>query len=187
MAKEETDDLFEGTTDGDESVEQSGDTEVPAPVTGADSDESSDPKVDDKDKRIRDLMSRAQKAEAALAKASKAQPKDDTPAPEAEADGEDEFASYMRESVRRQIHGEFGLDDFGIEVSAVAGNSVAEMRKSAQAQKRMVETLETKLRSKVLEEHGLNPDIEIQPEKKVDFASMSNEDFEKWYEARKNR
>lgn len=182
----EEDDLFEGTTDSDTTDSGSGDEEPAPQKTGDGADESSNSKDD---KRIRDLMSRAQKAEAALAKLQKEKgedvtgaggSKDGAAAQAPEAAPVDEFTEYMRETVRKQMFDELGLADYGLKPESIKGSTIAEMRASFAEQKALIDTIQTHERSRVLKEHGLTPDIGSTPETKVDFASMPADEFEKW-------
>jgi len=174
--KDETDDLFDGIMDGDDSGGDDGadGADATSPASGS-SDEG-------KDKRIRDLMSRAQKAEAELAKVRKAQ--ETNPKPEGSQPAapqiSDEFSAYMRESVRRQIFADAGLADLGLDTSAIEGRTVEEMQASAKRYSDLLGGLRDQVRDQVLKEHGLSPDAGGgSGGTAVDYAALTPEDFEK--------
>jgi len=173
MAKEDADDLFDDVLDDDGSDSGSA-AEGDALQDGKSaSDGSSDPK----DKRINDLMSRAQKAEAEAAKLRNQLAKGKDSAGD---DKESDFEAYMRESVRRTIFAESGLSVFGLEPNVIEGATVAEMQASAKRQKDLIEKMRTTVRGEVLTEHGLSPDAAGGvPDKPIDYAGMSDEEFQK--------
>ncbi len=138
------------------------------------------------DKRISDLQSKADKAEARANKAEAALAKTvsrgDGEAPKVQSDPEREaLMSELRDASLDAVFAEFAeLKDYGVDRSLIEGRTRAEMREAATALVGLVKSVETKARNRVLKEHGIKAEpagATRQPPK--DFASMSNEDFEK--------
>lgn len=175
---EELDDLEEsGATD-------EGGEDAP-PTTDNDNSES-------ESKRIADLMSkwqkaeaRAQKAEAALGKKSGGQ----TKGKKASTDFMSEFEAFAREDARaRLFNSDPRFAKYGLEPSVIAGESIEDMQASAQRQIKMLDSLESRIRNEVLTEHGLDAGVSGAGKgggsSLPDFGSMSDEDFEKLIQRR---
>lgn len=161
---EEIDESTDDTADGDDSA--AGDSKA----KGAE------------DKRIRDLQARADKetarankAEALLASRG-----------ESGADGSNDperaaLVTELREASLDAVYGEFAeLKEYGIDRALIEGATRAQMRESATSLVGLVKGVETKVRNKVLREHG----IKAEPAGSArsapkDYGSMSDEDFEK--------
>ena len=138
------------------------------------------------DKRIRDLQSqkdkaeaRANKAEAALAKALNA---GEGAAKEGSKDPErDALLVELRESSLDAVFGEYAeLKSYGIDRNLIEGRTRAEMRESATALVALIKSVATRERNRVLKESGITPEpagSTRTPPK--DWGSMSDEDFEK--------
>lgn len=177
--EQEQDDLFDGLDGGN--TDDSGSDES-APQDGG----TPDPKDS---KRVNDLMSkwqseqaRANRLEAELA-AAKGQQKGDAGDGTASDGAGNEFVEFQRELTRKAL---FDSDPrfaaYGLDPSAIEGQTVAEMRASVERQKKLVDAVETKARNKALREHGIAPDAGAGSggsAKPVDYDSMSKEDFEK--------
>lgn len=167
--------------------------------SGSDKNAPPDDKTpeDNSGKRINDLMSRAQKAEARAAKAEAAlAAKGEATAPtdKDDADGKsgsgDEFVDFARENARTTL---FNSDPrftaYGLTAEAITGKTIAEMRQAFAAQKKLIDGIETAARQSVLREHGLDPEVSVgsASEKAPDFTSMSQEEFEKFLNKRDQR
>ena len=135
------------------------------------------------DKRISELQSKADKAEARANKLEKLlSGRDDG------GDGKDGkdperavLMTELREASLDAVYGEFeALKEYGIDRTLVEGTTRAEMRESATSLVGLIKNVETKARNKALREHGIKAEpagATRQPPK--NFASMSDEDFEK--------
>lgn len=176
----DTDDVLddlEGSADAD------GTNDAP-PSTDNDSAEA-------ESKRIRDLTSlwqkaeaRAKKAEAAAARAQGRgmQTKGRTASAEI-----DEFAAFAREDARLRLHrSDPRFEKYGIEPTAISGTTLEEMKASFDAQRKVVDGLESRIRNEVLREHGFDLDVGGSNTESAlpDFGSMSPEDFAKFVERR---
>jgi hypothetical protein len=153
---------------------------------------------DNSEKRINDLMSKAQKAEARAAKAEAAlkaaqsgeAPKDKDVADAKPAEGGDEFVQFARENARNTLFGsDPRLADYGLTAESIGGETVAEMRASLAAQRKLIDGIESAARNKILREHGLDPEVSTgaASEGAKDFAAMSNEEFKKFLAERDAR
>lgn len=144
------------------------------------------------DKRVNDLMgkwqaeqARANKLEQELAAARGQQPapKPDggKPADGASSDAA-EFIEFAREDARRRLfESEPKLAAAGLEMSAIAGSTLGEMKESLKRQKALVEGMESRVRSSVLREHGLDPEVVAGAHDRVPgLAEMSDADFAKF-------
>lgn len=154
---------------------------------------------DNSEKRINDLMSMAQKAEARAAKAEAAlkaaqsgeqAPKDKDVAGAKPASGGDDFVEFARENARNTLFGsDPRLAEYGLTAESIGGETVAEMRASLAAQKKLIDGIESAARNKILREHGLDPEVSTgaATEGAKDFAAMSNEEFKKFLAERDAR
>ena len=181
MTAEQDDLLVEGDEDG----------EQPETSGSADNDAPQDPK----DKRINDLMSKWQAAEArATAAESKLKaPKagdaggDNAPVPEQAPAVDDGFNEILRETAREALFkSEPRLARFGFKPEVISGTTAAEMRESLTKQKGLLDAVEGKVRNEVLAEHGLTNDAAGGgAEKPQNFDEMSSEDFQRLVEKAK--
>lgn len=174
-------------------LDEEGLTEDGEPETdGSSGDESSEEATKPaEDKRVRDLQSaadkataRANKAEAALAKAlSRGETSDEgSKDPEREA-----LLSELRDASLDAVYAEFGeLKTYGIDRALIGGRTRAEMRESATALVGLIKSVATKERNRVLKDNGIVPEpagSTRTPPK--NFAEMSDEEFEKFRAARR--
>lgn len=185
-------DLFDGTLDASDSPDGSGEGDTPpAPQSASGPDGTADPST----KRINDLMSRAQKAEAENARLKKQlglqdgrrKSGDDGATPAAD-EQPDEFQEYLREAARRDIFRDSGLADFGLDVSVISGATLREMKESADRWKTVATSLASKARQDAFVEAGVSPEAGggQAPEGKS-FASMSDKEFEEFLRERDSR
>lgn len=165
----------------DEDLEQAGDEESAedseSDDTETDGEEDSDSKGESK--RINDLMSRAQKAEARAAKAEKALAK---MRGEGEADpATQRLMSELREAGLDAVFGEHPeLREYGIKRDLIEGTTRAELRESAKALVSLIKTVSTKARNKALADAGVEAEPQSgQRRPAVDYGAMSDEDFQK--------
>ena len=180
------DDTFADTDDSDSTDNGSGDADdAPAPRSDGGSADSPDPK----DARIAALMSRAQKAEAALAKAQKGK---DTSAVDGQTNdqtdngggnGVDEMAKYWAEKTREDIFARQGLDKYFDSPDVIEGNSLEEIRASAERLKKVADRAMSTARQEAFARAGIDPDLGGgTPGKPTDWASLSDEEFDKRFE-----
>lgn len=170
---DDNDELEEGIEETEESTEETEETE-----------ESTEGIAPNKsEKRIRDLQSkadaaeaRANKAEAALraGSADKGEGVRGDPATQA-------LMSELREASLDAIYGEYPvLKQYGVERSLIEGGTRTEMREAATSVSNFIKTLSTKVRNEVLSEHGLKAEPAGSTRKApVDYASMTDEAFTK--------
>lgn len=182
MADINKDDLFDNLEDDDQ-TDQSDSEEAPAPDQDDTDSEEAQSDSDNSEKRIRDLTSKWQKAEAKarkLAQAAKSQTKDE--APEA-APRDDEFTQFMRENVRTTLFSQNPLlAEYGFEASDIAGQTPTEMKASLSKLTKRLTAMEAVAVKRAQERLGIDPDISggMTGENLPDFASMSDEEFEKY-------
>jgi hypothetical protein len=164
---------------------------------GSDGDDAdalpSDPPGDaakNESKRINDLTSKWQKAEARAKKAEEAL--------KAKGGGADAGqGTELPEEVRRWMDSAkdaakerwFNSDkrfaDYGLEVGLIDGADPSEMQAKAKTLSGLIDAIESKAREAVMREHGITPEFSGgQPTQKHDFASMSDEEFAKFLERR---
>lgn len=189
-------------SDEDKDLDKDLDEDLEEDTDDSGSDNSAPPDdaepKDNSGKRINDLMSRAQKAEARAAKAeaalkaAKGESKDDQSDGEADSKApvRDEFVEFARENARSTLFGsDPRLAAYGLTAEAIVGNTISEMQASLKAQKKLIDGIESAARQSVLREHGLDPEVSTgaASEKAPDFASMSQEEFEKFLNKRDNR
>ncbi len=162
--------------------------------TGEDADSDSDadqdpgqPAVDaNKDKRISDLTSMWQKAEArAKALEAKTSKKDADGAKSGSANSGEgqQWIQFAQTQARDQI---FASDprfaELGLDRSSIAGTTPAEMQESGKRLMDLLDTIETTLTTSILKKHGLSPEVKgAAPAggKRKGYDEMSDEDFEK--------
>lgn len=163
------------------------------------SDNSAPPKTTppatNEDKRVNDLMSnwqkaeaRAKKAEAELAAARGGQSQE--PQGDAGNDRVTEFEEFARENARITLfNSEPLLAQAGLEAGDLAGTTLAEMRASLKKHLKVVSGMESRLRNKVLQEHGLDPEVATGAgtEKTPSFSTMTEKEFNDYMAARDSR
>ena len=175
---------LDGDTGGDDSGSGTG---------GDDAGQSAPPK--DESKRVNDLMgnwqkeqARANRLERELEKLRGQKPADQRPegdAPAADADpAREEWISAQREFMReRAATSDKRFEEYGIGVDDITGNTPAEIRASFKKLQALIDAVETKARTRLLQEYGLNPEIAGQAmDPKVDIEGMSTDDFNKLVE-----
>lgn len=172
------DDQLENQNEEDETEETEEAEEPTEETTEESSEESGKP-----DKRIRDLQS---KADAAEARANKAEAALKALKQGGSGSGSNDPATQalmteLREASLDAVYGEYPqLRDYGIDRSLIEGSTRAELRGNAASLVGLIKSVETKVRNKVLSEHGLTaPASGGKVQKPVDYSSMSDADFEK--------
>jgi hypothetical protein len=132
------------------------------------------------EKRIRDLQS---KADAAEARANKAEAALKAKAQGGSGDGVDPatkaLMSELREASLDAVFGEYpALRDYGIDRSLIEGTTRAEMREAATSLVALIKSVETKARNKALADAGIKAEPAGSTRSKpVDYANMSEEAF----------
>lgn len=177
---EPQDDLFDNLDDDDQH-DQSDDAENADDAP--DDDDSDDQSQSDSDKRLNDLMSKWQKAEARAKKAEAELAKTKQPTKTDDAPKEDEFTQFMRENVRSVLFGQNPiLKEYGFKESDIAGQTPAEMRASLSRLTKQVNAMEARAFQRAQEQLGIDPGItgSVHGDKLPDFAAMSDEEFEKY-------
>ena len=157
--------------------EADGDTDADADADG-EGGEDGKPKGDP-EKRIRDLQSkadaaeaRANRAEAALKSRKQGEGSGGDPATKA-------LMTELREASLDAVFGEYPvLRDYGIDRSLIEGSTRAELRENATSLVALIKNVETKARNKALADAGVKAEpagsVRAKP---VDYASMSDEAF----------
>jgi hypothetical protein len=134
-------------------------------------------------KRLADLQSKADKAEArankaekALAAAQKASSNSGSADPQTLA-----LMQELREASLDAVFGEYPeLKEYGIDRSLIEGSNRAQMREAATSLVGLIKSVSTKTRNKVLQENGIKAEPAGNTRKPpADYESMSDEDFEK--------
>lgn len=97
-----------------------------------------------------------------------------------------EFQDFVREDARRRL---FDSDprfaSYGMDSSAITGSTLAEMKESVKRSKALLDGMETRVRGKVLEEHGLDPEVTAGGrEPSMGIGEMSDSDFAKFLQER---
>lgn len=149
------------------------------------STEEEKPKAEGVDKRIRDLQAKADAAEARANKleklAAKAAGSDESDSTGSNDPERAALVQELREASLDAVYGEFGeLKEYGIDRALIEGTTRAQMRESAAQLVGLVKGIETKVRNRVLREHGIKAEpggTNRQPPK--NWADMSSEDFQK--------
>lgn len=173
--------------------EESQDSDSGSDNSAPPDDEGSDSKGEKG--RVDDLMSKWQKAEARAKKAEAALASAKAPADVKQGDkaadggdaGSNEFLDFQRQSARENL---FNQDprfkEYGLSIDDISGNTLAEMKASAKAQRALIDGIETRARNKVLREHGLDAEVATgaASEKTPSFSEMSQEEFEKFMKQR---
>lgn len=166
-------DLDFDETEGDEETEEQ-------------SSEETRPKGDEAaDKRIRDLQSKADKAEARANQLEKLLAKASGPG-EGDTQGSNDpdraaLLQELRDASLDAVYAEFAeLKDYGIDRSLIDGRTRSEMREAAAQLVGLIKGVETKVRNRVLRENGIKAEpagsTRSQPK---NWSEMSKEDFEK--------
>lgn len=134
-------------------------------------------------KRINDLMSKWQASEAANAKLQ-AQLKNQKPqatGKNAEQGDTGEFQEFMRDHARTVLHSsDPRFVKYGLGADAIRGDSPAEMRASFEENRKLLDSLESKVRNEVMLEHGIDASVTSgRGASAPNIGTMSDDDFEK--------
>lgn len=140
-------------------------------------------------KRVSDLMSKWQAAEARAKKAEDALAKAGKQGSSASDGSGDEIPEQVRrwmdaakEGAReRWYNSDPRFAAYGLEQALIEGADPEAMQASAKRLAALIDSVESKARQKVLDEHGLTPEFAGSTKAPTyDFASMSDEDFAKF-------
>lgn len=140
----------------------------------------------DDQKRVNDLMSKWQKAEA---RANAAEAREQVlvtaaaaaPGGTPDVGNPEQWIALLREQARDQIYrSDPRLARYGIEASAIQGGTPDQMRASLASQAVLIDRIEGQVSSDVLKKHGLNPDLKGggRPPTTPDITKMSEADFD---------
>ena len=177
-------DQFDDLDSGNDSAPESG-SDSSAPPSGQSGEASNS------DKRINDLMSKAQREEARANRLERelnalkgGGDASDDKAPQARPRRQEEteaWAELLREESRKVLFAsDPRLAEYGVTPDVLAGSTPDEMRESLRREVARIDAMESKIRNRVLTEHGLDPEVGGGAgEPPVDYASMSKEEFEK--------
>lgn len=153
-----------------------------------DEDEDEEPaseskkQTDKSAKRIRDLQSAKDKAEAELKRLKRELASGKDRREKRELDPEvQQWMEVAKDTTRQRLfEADPRLKDSGLTAAAITGDTPDEMRRSARALTKMLDKVETRTRNRLLQEHGIEPsqsDAGRPPAR--DYASMSKEEFER--------
>ena len=180
MAKDEFDDLLDEASEDTEAEETTETSDAAEETKGTESGGNDD--------RVRTLQSRADKAEAEANKLRKQlesfQGQTASGSEPAVPPQVAEWVTAAEERLRDQLYAEDPrLKEYGISADRITGDSPAAMRASAKELSKSVDTMESAIRNKVQVEHGIAPPPSAgPPDKKVNFDSMSSEEFNAYVE-----
>lgn len=147
---------------------------------------------DTESKRINDLMSKWQASEAENARL-KAQLDGGDAQPtkgkrqRRQSEDQDQFMEFAREQARNTLFGsDPRLAKYGVAPDAITGTTPEEMRESFSRQQKLIDSLESKIRNEVLQQHGLDLGVAGggRQENTPDFGKMSQDEFIKYIERR---
>lgn len=178
--EDEQNDLDLDNEDGLEDSEESADEGAPSTET-PDSTES-------ESKRVSDLMAMFNKEQAKTRRLEKQLAERQTAKPKNAKAESDEFLSFAREQTRNTLFAsDPRLAASGYEASDIAGDSPAEMRENLTKLTKVLDSVETKIRTEVLREYGFDPNVAGSAgasTKLPDFGGMSDEDFRAFIDKR---
>lgn len=179
MDPDEDLDLDEQDQDDDTGSPDAGDGSGAPPAGNA------GPKKSNEAKRIEDLMSKWQTAEAENARLkSQLEGK----GPQGEPGGEQipeavrQWMNAAKDAARdRFFNSDPRFAEYGIDLSLIEGEDPDAMKASAARIKSLIDAVESKARERVLRDHGIEADVQgSAPAPKVDFATMDDETFDKY-------
>lgn len=171
------DDLDDDTDTGSADGSDAGQDAPPASKPDGDGDKGAD--------RVNDLMSKWQRAEARAKRAEKAlaatKQGGDRDAGDDMPPAVRQWVDAAREQAREQFHAtDPRLAEYGIPSSSITGTTPDEMRASLKTYSNLIDGIETKVRRRLMTEHGLVAEqVGSSPQQDLDFASMSDAEFEK--------
>ena len=145
------------------------------------SEESSDEGADDGDaKRVNDLMSKWQKAEARNKKLEERLNALESKGTEGTADDPNQWVKVMKQTARDSIYAsDPRLARYGIEPDAISGDTPAEMQASLTQVKNLIDRIETDSSNRTLKKAGLTASNKGSASVKGPEIPESDEDFEK--------
>jgi hypothetical protein len=177
-------DEFEGVDDASDESETGTESRSPEGSAGsAGGDESPKP-----DKRINDLMSKWQsaqaRAEAAEKRLAELETGTSTPSDGKLPDTNPEVRVFLDQILEGEIDRVYGADPrlaaYGIDRLALWAPTPAEVKANAERMKALVDRMETQIENRVMQRHGVSPGVAGgRTSKPRDWASMSSDDFEK--------
>lgn len=164
--------------DGDAGSSDSGDGSGAPPASG------DAPAGKDESKRINDLMSKWQAAEARAEAAERKLKTGDGQAKPRKGEIPPEVQAWMtaaKDAARdRYYNSDPRFAQYELEPSLFDGETPDDMASNAKRFKSLIDSIEAKARDRVLREHGVNPDLSSgRPVPDLDIGAMSDADFEK--------
>jgi len=173
----------------DEEDEENSEDESKQTDDAASGSEDSDKSTEAK--RIRDLQSKADKAEARANKAEKALAKASTVSAKDKTTGGDvppEVAEWLKNTQQTFREDLFAEDprfkEFKLDPALIQGETPSELRESQKALIEFVDKMEGQIRDSVLVEHGFKPEPKAsERQTPVNYATMTSEEFAKHEQA----
>lgn len=174
----------------DKEIEEDEDLTLDDAQQESDSDEEDDaPSAEaasakiESDKRVADLMSKWQKSDAENAKLkaqiTKSNTKNSSEDSSTDTAQANEFMDFAREHARNTLYAtDPRLAKYKIPVESVSGSTPDEMRRSLEAQVKVVAAMETQIRRDIMIEHGI--DAEVVSGKggsELNIAQLSEKEF----------
>ena len=166
-----TDELDDQNTDGDDTDD---DSQGAAGEGSNEESDGSDGKALSAMQSERDKeTARANKAEKALASSTKA----------ASAKGQEWIDTAMDNQKRALFEGNPKFAQYEIPIDLIIGETPAEMVASTKSLSQFVDTMEGKMRGKILTDHGLDPEPKDTPKLgRAGYADMPQDQFDKLVE-----
>lgn len=188
MADNDTDDLFDDSTDDDSAGSDGSSTDAAARDgdAGSGDDSSGSKRIDDLMSKWQKEQAKAARLEAELARLRGTQGADTRKGGDRKTGGtsdSDSWADFHRQMVRERLYeSEPRLKAYDIPLDAISGSTPEEMKASFKAQIALVDKIETKARNAALLEHGLVPEVGggAGTGEPMDFDKMSTEEFDKF-------
>ena len=171
---------IEGEEDTNEETDQGASSDDDGDVDGSEESSGAEPEQGE-GKRINDLMSKWQKAESRAKKAE-----EERDALQQKGDGAPDpkmWVELMREQARDTVYAsDPRLARYGIEPSAIDGDTPQAMQASLSTLKGLIDRIETDASNRTLKKHGLTADVKGKAAERGPVIPESDEDFEKLVE-----
>jgi hypothetical protein len=184
-------DEFDSSDSDDEDESQDESSEDRGSASDAAEDGKSESEDEKESKRVRDLQSAADKA---VAKANKLQKQLDEANAKAAKSNKDEpevpasvqeWLNITQERAQKTLFdSDSRFKEYDVSPDLIDGATPAAMRQSAETLSKVLDSVEGKVRNKVLQEHGFAPEpASSERNEPKNFRSMSSEEFNKIAEA----
>lgn len=185
----DTDGILDGEDPEDDGNDQvaSGDDESDDSPEGGDGDQ--DGAADGEEKRVNDLMSKWQQAEARAEKLERRLAALESSNAAGPQEGSEQWIRLMQDQARDQVfRSDPRLEKYGLGPSDIEGDTPEQMRSSAKRWGEIMGRIETDATNAALKKHGLSADVKGGSNAKLpDFGKMSDEDFDALIDRTKGR